>query len=67
MKVTLFYFYTLILFLGLISPLRAQNNATQNVDNLLTSTQWNSLFPKERELMECILKVTQPILFLFEF
>lgn len=46
MKVTLFYFYTLILFLGLISPLRAQNNATQNVDNLLTSTQWNSLFPK---------------------
>lgn len=46
MKVTLFYYYTLILFLGLISPLRAQNNATQNVDNLLTSTQWNSLFPK---------------------
>lgn len=46
MKVTLFYFYTLILFLGPILPLNAQNNSLQNVDNLLTSTQWNSLFPK---------------------
>ena len=46
MKVTLFYFYTLILILGPILPLNAQSNSAQNVDDLLTSTQWNSLFPK---------------------
>lgn len=46
MKVTLFYFYSLILILGPILPLNAQSNSAQNVDDLLTSTQWNSLFPK---------------------
>jgi basic endochitinase B len=46
MKLTLFYFYTTILFIGLFLPLNAQNNSVQNVDDLLTNTQWNSLFPK---------------------
>lgn len=46
MKVTLFNFSTLILFIGFVLPLNAQSNAIQNVDDLLTNTQWNSLFPK---------------------
>ena len=46
MKVTLFYFYTLVLVLGSILPSNAQNNTTQNVDDLLSNTQWDLLFPK---------------------
>lgn len=46
MKVTLRNLLKLILLLGIISPVLAQENAVQNVDDLLTNTQWNSLFPK---------------------
>jgi hypothetical protein len=46
MKVTLFYFYTLGLIWGLTLPINAQNNTAQNVDDLLTNTQWDMLFPK---------------------
>ena len=46
MRLTLFYFYMVLAFLGNILPLSAQNSAIQNVDDLLTTTQWNALFPK---------------------
>ena len=46
MRLTLFYFYILLAFWGIILPLNAQNNAIQNVDDLLTTSQWSALFPK---------------------
>lgn len=46
MKSTLSNLFTLILVFGIILPINAQDNSVQSVDDLLTITQWNSLFPK---------------------
>lgn len=46
MKLTLPNFSLILLFLGLVLTTNAQSNVVQNVDNLLTNTQWSALFPK---------------------